>query len=309
MISQIKGLHHVTSIASDPQANNDFFTKTLGLRRVKKTVNFDRPEVYHLYYGDEMGRPGTVMTYFPFPGRERGTKGSGETGLVSFAVPTGALGFWRARLGQSISEDISESPFGEHRICFSGPDGDELALVEVDGDSRMPWISAEVPADVAITGFHSVSLRVADSLQSEELLHFMGYETTDREDNSRRMQVPNGNGASIVDIETDSTSAPATQGAGSVHHVAFAVADRAAQLAVRSSLREAGHEVTAVIDRDYFWAIYFRSPGGILFEVATGEPGFDRDEERSHLGEELRLPSQHAHLQAQLKADLLPIRD
>ncbi len=280
MIDQIKGLHHVTSIASDPQANNDFFTRTLGLRRVKKTVNFDRPQVYHLYYGDEIGAPGTVMTYFPFPGRQPGTKGTGETGLTSFAVPKGALGFWRERLGQSMDGEISECLFGDRRLMFSGPDDDELALVEVEDDNRTPWETTDIQSDVAITGFHSVTLRVADALESEELLRFMGYETVDRSGGATRMRVANGNGASIVDLEVNSSMEAATQGAGSVHHVAFAVDDRSAQLAVREALLGAGYEVTPVIDRDYFWAIYFTSPGGVLFEVATGEPGFDRDEDR-----------------------------
>lgn len=309
MINRIRGLHHVTSIAGDAQANNDFFTKVLGLRRVKKTVNFDRPDVYHLYYGDEVGTPGTVMTYFPFPGRQRGAKGTGETGTTSFSVPKDALEFWLSRLGGAASGGIEENAFGERRLLFSGPDGDELALVETTGDGRPPWPSTGIPPEAAITGFHSVSLRLADAAASRELLEFMGYELDEKKGSTVRLRVAGGNPASVIDIETAATANPAVQGAGSVHHVAFAVDDRAAQLAVREALIDTGYQVTPVIDRDYFWAIYFRTPGGVLFEVATNEPGFDRDEDRSHLGEALRLPTQHEHLRAKLEADLQPILD
>lgn len=309
MINQINGLHHVTSIASDAQVNNDFFTKLLGLRRVKKTVNFDRPEVYHLYYGNETGAPGTVMTYFPFPGRQRGVHGTGETGMTSFAVPPGALDFWTARLASAAITGIEDNQFGERRLRFSGPDGDELALVETEGDTRPVWEGAGIPSEAAITGFHSVSLRLADGAETEELLTFMGYAVDERDGTTTRMCVPDGNAASILDIETAKSLDPATEGAGSVHHVAFAVDDRTAQLGVREALLDTGYQVTPVIDRDYFWAIYFRTPGGVLFEVATGEPGFDRDEDLAGLGQSLRLPSQHAHLRGKLEAELQPIVD
>lgn len=308
MIDQITGLHHVTSIAGDAQTNNNFFTKTLGLRRVKKTVNFDRPEVYHLYYGDETGSPGTVMTYFPFPGRQRGRKGVGETGMTCFGVPAGALVQWQDRLGELAVGSIAENAFGERSLKFSGPDGDEFALVETFADNRLPWAEGGIDPDVAIRGFHSVSLRLADGGASEELLTFMGYQIDERRGSFVRMRTPQGGPASIIDIETAS-SGEAVQGAGSVHHVAFAVPDRAAQLAVRGALLDTGYQVTPVIDRDYFWAIYFKTPGGVLFEVATNEPGFDRDEDRAHLGKSLRLPSQHEHLRNQLVADLQPIVD
>lgn len=309
MINQIRGLHHVTSVAGDAQANNDFFTKVLGLRRVKKTVNFDRPDVYHLYFGDEVGTPSTVMTYFPFPGRERGTKGTGETGLTSFSVPAGALEFWQSRLGGASSGGIEESAFGERRLLFSGPDGDELALVETTDDKRQPWRSTGIPLEAAITGFHSVMLRLEDADPSRELLEFMGYEFDERKGSTTRMRVAGDNPASVIDIETAASVKSAVQGAGSVHHVAFAVDDRVAQLAVREALIDTGYQVTPVIDRDYFWAIYFKTPGGVLFEVATNEPGFDRDEDRSHLGKALRLPTQHEHLRAKLEADLQTILD
>lgn len=310
MITDIKGLHHVTSLASAAQSNNDFFTKTLGLRRVKKTVNFDAPQVYHLYYGDEHGTPGSVMTYFPFPGARRGRHGTGEVGVTGYAVPKGSLGYWKDRLGSFDVTNMAErSSFGETRFEFTGPDGDEFALIEAD-DDRAAWTGNGVPEDVAIRGFHSASMRLKDDGATAELLKFMGYEARDTEGSVTRFGIPGGNGADLIDVETLPEVGFADQGAGSVHHIAFAVDNREKQLAVRKALSETGYQVTPVIDRDYFWAIYFQTPGGVLFEVATNEPGFDRDEDTAHLGEALKLPAQHAHLRDVLEQKYLePIRD
>lgn len=308
MLDQIKGLHHVTSMAKDARQNNEFFTGKLGLRRVKKTVNFDAPDVYHLYYADEVGTPGSVMTYFPFPNIGKGRPGVGEVGTTVFAVPEGSLGYWKERLGK---EDVSglktETSFGENRLLFDGPDGDGFALVEAKGDERVPWAKGGVPSDDAIRGFHSASLRLRDAGATEELLKFMGYEDVDRSGNVKRLAVRDGNGADVIDIETLPGAAFADLGAGSVHHIAFAVENRAKQLEVRKALLDTGYHVTPVIDRDYFWAIYFRTPGGVLFEVATNEPGFDRDEDTAHLGEALKLPAQHAHLRDYLEKHLQPL--
>jgi glyoxalase family protein len=310
MINQINGLHHVTSLASGAQSNNDFFTKILGLRRIKKTVNFDAPEVYHLYYGDEAGTPGTVMTYFPFPNARRGRPGTGEVGLTGFAVPKGSLGYWQDRLETfDVKKIKSESTFGQNRLRFDGPDGDGFVLVETEDDARAPWTNNGVGADVAIRGFHSADMRLRDAGASAELLKFMGYEELDRQDNVTRFHVPGGNEANVIDI-TEVNAPGADQGAGSVHHIAFSVDNRAKQLEVRKALMDTGYQVTPVIDRDYFYAIYFRTPGGVLFEVATNEPGFDRDEDTAHLGEALKLPKQHEHLRAVLQQQYLePIVD
>lgn len=307
MLDQIKGLHHVTSMASAAGENNRFFTDTLGLRRVKKTVNFDAPDVYHLYYGDTVGTPGSVMTYFPFPHIGRRRTGTGEVGATVFAVPEGSLGFWRERLAaKGVAGLAKEESFGEKRLRFQGPDGDEFALVETN-DDRAPWTEGGVPGDVAIRGFQGASLRLRDQGATDELLRFMGYEARETRDGVTRFVVPGGNGADVIDVETLPGATPALMGAGSVHHIAFAVPDRAAQLEVRRALIDTGHRVTPVIDRDYFWAIYFRTPGGVLFEVATNEPGFDRDEDTAHLGEALRLPRQHAHLRTYLEDHLEPL--
>lgn len=308
MLKEINGLHHITSMAADANQNNDFFTKTLGLRRVKKTVNFDRPDVYHLYYGDEHGTPGSVMTYFPFPQMPRGSRGNGEVGTTAFSVPEGALGFWKNRLETlnitGLSEDIR---FGEKRILFEGPDGDNFAVVESKDDARTPWMSDGVSEDVAIRGFHSGEMKLADEGGMAELLTFMNHTFVEREGNISRYMVENGNGAHLIDIETTPSGNEANQGAGSVHHIAFSVDNAETQLSVRKALMDTGYAVTPVIDRDYFLAIYFRTPGGILFEIATNEPGFDRDEDTANLGEALKLPSQHEHLRARLEDSLDPI--
>ena len=307
MLNQIQGLHHVTSMAGDARANNAFFTDTLGLRRVKKTVNFDAPEVYHLYYGDEVGTPGSVMTYFPFPRIAGRHKGTGEVGLTAFAVPKGAIPFWRDRLVERGAKDIAEDErFGERRLTFTGPDGDEFALVEVT-DARQPWAHGGIPDEAAIRGFHGASLRLRDAGATDELLRFMGYTEAEKRDGITRLVREGGNGAAVVDIAPLPGAPAANLGAGSVHHIAFAVPDRAAQLEVRKALLDTGYQVTPVIDRDYFWAIYFRTPGGVLFEVATNEPGFDRDEDTAHLGEALKLPKQHAHLRTWLEEHLEPL--
>ncbi len=310
MLDQIKGLHHVTSMASDARQNNTFFTNTLGLRRVKKTVNFDAPDVYHLYYGDEVGTPGSVMTYFPFPNIGKGRHGVGEVGTTVYSVPEGTLAYWEKRFADEGVAGLSrEETFGEKRLAFTGPDGDGFALVEEKNDPRAPWVKGSVPSDEAIRGFHSVSLRLKDGGATEELLKFMGYEEVDASGNVKRLAVKNGNGADVVDIESLPGAGFANLGAGSVHHVAFAVESRAKQLEVRKALMDTGYQVTPVIDRDYFWAIYFRTPGGVLFEVATNEPGFDRDEDTAHLGEALKLPSQHQHLRPYLEQHLQKLED
>ncbi len=272
---------------------------------MKKTVNFDAPEVYHLYYGDEAGTPGSVMTYFPFPDMGRGRPGVGEVGTTVFAVPDGALGWWRERLeGRGVAGLGSATRFGEDWLHFEGPDGDSFALVESGGVVGEGWTGADVPADTAIRGFHSTSLRLRDTGSTAELLAFMGYTVADRRDGLTRMIREGGNGAHVIDLEEHKDARPAQLGAGSVHHVAFAVEDRAAQLAVRKAIADTGYMVTPVIDRDYFWSIYFRTPGGVLFEIATNEPGFARDEDPAHLGEALKLPRQHEHLRGWLEAHL-----
>jgi len=294
MINEIKGLHHVTSMAADARTNNRFFTRTLGLRRVKKTVNFDSPEVYHLYYGDEVGTPGSVMTYFPFGQMPRGKRGTGEVGVTEFAVPEGALPYWAERLAAQGAKGLSTGSFlGTPRLDFTGPDGDGFALVETATRGRTPWTGAGVPEEAGILGFQGARMRLRDVGATAELLGFMGYRKDETEGAVTRYRIEGGNAADTIDLEELPEAGAARQGAGSVHHIAFAVENRATQLEVRKALMDTGYQVTPVIDRDYFWAIYFRTPGGVLFEVATNEPGFDRDEDTAHLGEALKLPTRY----------------
>jgi glyoxalase family protein len=308
MLTQIKGLHHITAMARSAPENNAFWTHTLGLRRVKQTVNFDEPSVYHLYYGDEAGTPGSVMTYFPFPHIARGRPGTGEVGTTVFSVPEGSLDYWEQRLTARGVRDITrDQSFGQKRLHFSGPDGDGLALVEDKNDVRVPWTHGGVGGAEAIRGFHSASLRLRDAGATEELLTFMGYELADAHEGIKRLVRPGGNGADFVDIETLPGVADAKLGAGSVHHIAFAVPTRAEQLVVRQALMDTGYQLTPVIDRDYFFSVYFRAPGGVLFEIATNEPCFNRDEDTAHLGEALKLPRQHEHLRARLEQALEPL--
>lgn len=305
MLNQIEGLHHVTAMASGAAANNAFFTRTLGLRRVKKTVNFDAPDVYHLYYGDGAGTPGSIVTYFPFPDIGPRKTGVGETGETRLSVPADALPYWAERLAHAGVEGLrSTTGFGEDRLAFLGPDGDEFALVGVEGDGRAPWTGAGVPEEAGVRGFQGVSLRLAEAGPTAELLTFLGYEEEGREGAVTRFRKGGGNGADVVEIEALPDARRAIPGAGSVHHVAFAVPDKAAQAEVRKAIAATGYQVTPQIDRDYFWSIYFRTPGGVLFEVATDEPGFARDEAPEHLGEGLMLPRQHAHLRAALERRL-----
>ena len=308
MLNQIKGLHHVTAMAKDAAQNNAFWTGMLGLRRVKQTVNFDEPSVYHLYYGDEAGTPGSVMTYFPFPHIARGRPGTGEVGTTVFSVPEDSLGWWEERLSaQGVTGLSRDESFGQKCLHFTGPDGDGLALIEDQNDARLPWTHGGVPADKAIRGFHSASLRLRDEGATEELLKFMSYEVAETHGGIKRLVRRGGNGADFIDLETLPGTPFAGLGAGSVHHIAFAVPTKADQLAVRKALMDTGYQLTPVIDRDYFFSVYFRTRGGVLFEIATNEPGFARDEDTAHLGEALKLPRQHEHLRAELEKTLEPL--
>lgn len=298
MIPHIQGLHHVTAFAGPAPTNNDFFTDTLGLRRVKTTVNFDNPRVYHLYFGDRVGTPGTVMTHFPDRKWKQGARGNGEVGVTAFAVPEGSLDAWRARLGQGDRVDR----FGGKELHFAGPDGETLALVETT-DDRAPWTA--LPDDMAIRGFHSVNLMIADPTPTLELLGAMGYRILGTEGTTTRltMDAP----VAVIDVTAAPDIPKSVEGAGSVHHIAFATPDDTTQNAVRDAVIDMGLRPTKVRDRNYFHSIYFREPGGVLFEVATCDIGFDADEPVESLGDALKLPAQHEHLRGELVETLEPI--
>ena len=311
MTETVNGLHHVTAIAGDPQRNLDFYAGALGLRFVKKTVNFDDPGTYHLYYGNETGAPGTAMTFFPWKGAPKGAIGAGQVALTQFAAPPGSLRFWIERLaGQGARLIAEETVFGESRAVFSDPDGLLFAIVETD-DARAPWVTPEIGATVALRGFRGVTLALRDGAGAERVLTAaFGYARRAEAalGDGRLIRLSGGDGpADVVDLHVDPALPAGRDGVGVVHHVAFSVPDRAAQLRVRERMTAAGLQVTQQIDRDYFWAIYARIPGGVLFEVATDEPGFDRDEPVAHLGETLRIPAQHEHLRERIEAVLPPL--
>lgn len=308
MEKRVKGLHHVTAMAANANENNQFFTKILGLRRVKKTVNFDAPEVYHLYYGDEFGTPGSVMTYFPFDRMPKGSRGTGEVGVTEFAVPEDSLPFWQDRFEALGVNGLKSDIFlGENRIEFEGPDGDSFALVEAKVENRSPWAAEGIGVSEGILGFHGARFRLRDATATGELLTFMGYEKEETDGNITRYRIEGGNAARIIDLEELPDAQQADEGSGSVHHIAFAVEDRMAQLEVRKALLDTGYQVTPVIDRDYFWSIYFQTSGGVLFEIATNEPGFDRDEDAAHLGEALKLPERYRPYREQIEKRLSAI--
>ena len=245
------------------------------------------------------------MTTFPFGQMPNGRRGAGEVGVTEFAVPKGSLGFWTEHLqAQGVTGLAEDSAFGEARLSFDGPHGDGLALVESDGRDRTAWTGNGIDNDVGVLGFRGARFVLQDAAATGELLEFMGYQKADTQDNLTRYVVEGGNAADTIDLAEIPDARAAGQGAGSVHHIAFAVEDRAAQLRVRDALLDTGYQVTPVIDRDYFWAIYFRTPGGVLFEIATNEPGFDRDEDTAHLGEALKLPTRYERLRAQIEGNL-----
>jgi glyoxalase family protein len=310
MAPTIDGLHHVTAISGAPQCNLDFYAKALGLRFVKRTVNFDDPSVYHLYYGNEIGAPGTAMTFFPWEHLPPARRGTGEVARTSLAVPAGSLDFWRERLSRlGVPHHAPEPMFDEATLALSDPDGLPLALVAAEADARAPWTTPEIGAEHALRGFHGVALTLDVAAATAELLtEVMGYEHVASDDRMHRYATPHSATARYLDIIEAPDGAPAWSGLGSVHHIAFAVADDDAQDHFRRRLIGAGHRVTPRIDRTYFHSIYFATPGGVLFEIATAGPGFTVDEPRATLGQELKLPRQHEHLRARLEQSLPAFR-
>jgi glyoxalase family protein len=293
MGTPILGLHHVTAIAGDPQINVDFYCGVLGLRLIKKTVNFDDPSTYHLYYGDGVGNPGTVMTFFPWPGVRRGVLGAGQTSTTAFAVPGQSLDFWRRHLQESLIRADDIERFGVSGLAFADPDGLRLELLASASadDGRTPWDGASVPAEHAIRGFDSVTLLHADSAATERLLvGTMGFRKVAVDGARVRFESGAGGSGTFVDLLHDPNAVHGRVAGGSVHHVAFRMADDDAQAEWQDRLANADHPTTEVKDRMYFHSVYFREPGGVLFELATDNPGFATDESVDDLGSELRLP-------------------
>ena len=288
------GIHHVTSIASSARRNLDFYTQTLGLRLVKKTVNFDDPGSYHFYYGDAAGHPGTILTFFPWEGAAPGRLGIGEAQETAFSIPEGSIGYWTQRLiEKGVAHDQPMRRFGETALAFKDSDGTRLALIGVrDLEAKPAWSANGVPAEHAVRGFHSVSLLLAEAGPTAAILtDVFGFVAGGAEGSTQRYQAPGVELGGIVDLRTAGQFLTARQGAGSVHHIAFRAADDAAQAAMVRKLIEEHHlRPTEQKDRNYFRSVYFREPGRALFEIATDPPGFAIDEAPDSLGTTLKLP-------------------
>ena len=289
----IKGLHHVTAIARDPQRNVDFYRNVLGQRLVKRTVNFDSPDTYHFYFGDETGSPGSILTFFAWPNMRRGVRGNGETNAVAYNVPSGSLGFWQEHLKESgITPKPIEKRFGEDVLTFDDPDSMRVELVEsVAAGSIRFWESGPITQAYALRGFHSVTLWLDEVEPTADLLiKHMGYRAAGNEGDRYRFVGDSSVSGHIVDIVHRPGKTPASFGAGSIHHIAFRTPTDEEQLEYQNLIREAGFRVTEVMDRNYFHSIYYRELGGVLFEIATDRPGFAIDEPVQTLGETLKLP-------------------
>jgi glyoxalase family protein len=291
MPQPIVGLHHVTAFSSNPQRNLDFYTEVLGLRFLKRTVNFDDPGTYHFYFGDDAGSPGTIMTTFPGPRTARGVAGVGETTHVAFSVPLTSLGYWENRLGGlSVPVERTGRRFDEEVLTLADPDGMKIELVgHADVIAPKAPRFADVPAEHSIRGFFGVTLLEHSAERTTPTLNMMGFQQVAEEGNRLRFSAAGDALGNHIDLVIDPAAKHGQFGAGSVHHIAFRAADDAAQAAWRAEI-EKTLEVTPVLDRDYFHSIYFREPGGVLFELATDPPGFTVDESIDHLGERLCLP-------------------
>lgn len=306
----IKGLHHVTAVARDPQRNLDFYRNVLGQRFIKRTVNFDVPDTYHFYFADETGTPGSVLTFFAWPNTRRGVRGNGETHAVAYNVPGGALGFWQERLVRNgVKPREVGKRFGQDFLQFEDPDGLRVELVE---NASLPairhWEAGPIPPAYALRGFHSVTLWL-DQFQPTAglLMRHMGYIAAGTEGDRYRFLGDTTAPGHIVDIVQRPGRAEAGFGSGSIHHIAFRVPHDAEQAEYQESIRAAGFRVTEVMDRNYFHSIYFREQGGVLFELATDTPGFAVDEPLETLGETLKLPEWHEPNRAAIEQGLEPI--
>ena len=304
---RLLGLHHITAIASNPRRHVAFYTRVLGLRLVKKTVNFDDPGTYHLYYGGYAATPGTLLTFFLWNGLPRGRTGTGLASAVAWSVPVGGLDFWRERLAANhVTVAAPSMRHGDEILAFTDPDGLPLELVgTAEPDARPPAPHPDVPADKGIRGFHHVTLAVdAIDITATVLTQDMGYRLVAREERRARYAVGDGGPGTYVDLQTDPSLPRGRSGSGSVHHVAFRTPDDAGQQQAHAALAAGGFDVSPVMDRCYFHSIYYHEPNGVLFEIATDGPGFTVDEPLEALGRELKLPPWHEPQRAQIAAHL-----
>lgn len=307
MENKILGLHHITAIAGNAKRNHDFYTKILGLRMVKKTVNFDDPYTYHFYFGDEVGTPGNILTFFPWSGVKQGRNGTGMATAIGYSVPKDSLSFWADRFERhGVSHNVPQDRFGEQYLSFRDPDGLDIELIAgQEEDARKPWETEEVKASVALKGFHSVTLSLKGIQHTAEILtSIFGYRLLKQEGNRYRFVTDAVEGANIVDL-LEQPSVPAGINAGGTnHHVAFRVKDDVALMEFREKILSKGFNITPKIDRKYFYSLYFREPGGVLFELATDNPGFAVDEPVESLGSSLKLPLQYEASRKEIEAVL-----
>jgi glyoxalase family protein len=311
MNNNIPGIHHITAICDHAQQNIDLYAGLLGLRVVKQTVNFDMPDTYHLYYGDEHGRPGTILTFFSWPGAPKGRKGSGQIGTISFSIPEQSIDYWIERLSSKNALIVGPNlHFEEKVLSIFTPDGLTLELVaHREADQYHGWKNGPVPAEHAIRGFHSVTLMEANLEQTSTMLtEVLGFELIGVEGGRSRFRVGDGGIATLVDVLTLTNLTQGTIAVGSVHHVAWRTPSDEQQLAWRKNLLELGIPVTPVKDRQYFHSIYFNEPGGVLFEIATDPPGFTVDEPVDQLGTHLKLPPWLESSRTALEQTLPPLR-
>ncbi len=326
-MSSLSGIHHVTAIAGDASANVIFYTNVFGLRLVKQTVNFDDPNSYHLYYGDEVGTPGTILTFFARPGVTPGKAGVGEPTAIALSIPPGSSMWWKTRLDAAgLAPDSAEERFGEHVLSFRDSDGMKLELIETTRSQAHPlrfWEHGPVPEQYAIRGVHSVTLAHAGTHRASPLesaavepqfgkdLGFQMLAFLESPSNAKRQRFGiNGmEVSSYIDVIPSAALRPGRMGAGTIHHVAFRTATDNGQLAWQQRLHKSGYQVSQVMDRVYFHSIYFRERGGVLFEIATDGPGFTTDENEEALGSVLKLPRWYEPLRSQLEASLpsLPV--
>ena len=307
MKNKISGIHHITAIAGNAQSNYDFYTGVLGLRLVKRTVNFDDPGTYHFYYGNETGTPGTILTFFPWEGIAGGRSGTGMVTDVGYSVPAGSLEFWQERFRQhGVQQGPVAERMGETYLPFADPDGLNISLiVSKTPDDRAPWATSEVGPDAATKGFHSVTLTLRSVAPTAEILtELFGYTLKEQEGNRYRFITDANPTAAIVDIVETPDQHRGFNGSGTNHHVAFRVPDEATQQEYQEKILRKGLHITPKIDRDYFFSVYFREPGGVLFEIATDNPGFTVDEPANELGGHLKLPIQYEPMRARIEKTL-----
>jgi glyoxalase family protein len=307
MSIQTAGIHHITAFASNPQANVDFYAGILGLRLVKKTINFDAPEVYHLYFGNETGSPGTIITFFPSPGSPKGRIGGGQVGITSYVVPQGSLAFWQSRL-ESFGVSVTKtSRFSEQYLQFEDNEGLRLELVEREEGANSTWSFGGISVDKAIKGFGGAVLFSVNPQKTMDALESILGFTKVKEDDEYARYRSAGDIGNVIDVPL-ATMDLGVGGAGTVHHIAWRAKDFEQHEEWRNTVQNYGYRPTPVIDRQYFNAIYFREAGGILFEIATDPPGFANDEPAESLGQKLMLPEWFEPHRAQIEANLYPIQ-